>query len=335
MYLLPARLFLFLLVCAGGFAFATVASSSDITPLYSYNQSPLIQIYGLPALGSAQVLAPSQTNLTLRLQIANNFAGDKSGSESINLDGETHRLTLAWRQGLIGGMEWGLELPYVTHGGGFLDSTIESWHNHLGLPQGGRTNVPRNQIDYRYTRDGVNLVNLTHPVSGWGDVRLLAGKQIELNKVFGIQSMTLRASLKLPTGQSSELRGSGSTDLALWVSAVTTPAPDAWNLYGGGGILLMTEGKVLPQQQNRQVSFGTVGLSRKFGRIALNTQLDAHTPFYHDSQLRPLGTFAVQGLAGLIWEVVPRRFLEFSASEDLVANTSPDVAFNLSLTQAF
>ena len=331
----PARLFLFLLVCAGGFTFATVASSSDVTPLYSYNQSPLIQIYGLPALGSPQVLTPNQKNFTLRLQIANNFAGDKSGSESVNLDGETHRLTLAWRQGLTGGMEWGLELPYITHGGGFLDSTIESWHNHLGLPQGGRTDVPRNQIDYRYTRDGVNLVNLTHPVSGWGDVRLLAGKQIELNKIFGIQSMALRASLKLPTGQSNELRGSGGTDLALWVSAVTTPVADAWNLYGGGGILLMTEGKVLPQQQNRQVSFGTVGLSRKFGGIALNTQLDAHAPFYHDSQLRPLGTFAVQGLAGLIWEVVPRRFLEFSASEDLVANTSPDVAFNLSLTQAF
>jgi hypothetical protein len=324
-----------LVTSAHNLACADTSHSQEVRPLYSFNQSPLIQIYGLPALGGAQVLAPNQQNFTFRLQIANNFSGGKHDSESIILDGETHRLTLAWHQGLADEVEWGFELPYLTHGGGFLDSTIESWHNNLGLPQGGRTDVSRNQTDFRYTRDGVDLIHLTHPVSGYGDARLLAGKQIEMNKTLGIDSMALRASLKLPTGQSSELRGSGSTDLALWVSVVTTPVPDAWNLYGGGGILLMTEGKVLPQQQRHQVSFGTLGISRKYSNIALNAQLDAHSPFYHDSHMRPLGTYAAQGLVGLIWEVSPRRFLEFSASEDIVADTSPDVAFNLSLTLPF
>ncbi len=316
-------------------ACADTSRLQDIRPLYSFNQSPLIQIFGLPALGGSQIMAPSQQDITLRLQIANNFSGGTHDSENISLDGETHRLTLALHQGLAGGMEWGFELPYLTHGGGFLDNTIERWHNNLGLAQGGRTDVSRNRIDFRYTRDGVDLIRLDHPVSGGGDLRLLAGKQIETNKTLGIDSMALRASLKLPTGQSSELLGSGSTDLALWVSATKTPVPDAWNLYGGGGILLMTEGKILPQQQRHQVSFGTMGISRKYGNIAFNTQLDAHSPFYNDSHLQPLGTYAVQGLVGLIWEVSPRRFLEFSASEDIVANTSPDVAFNLSLTLPF
>ncbi len=329
------RLPAYLALLVSTIACADTVAPIDVRPLYSSNQSPLIQIYGLPSLGRARVLSQGETNFALHLQIANNFAGDQNNAESVNLDGESHRLTLAWSQGLPGGMDWGFELPYLNHGGGFLDSFIESWHKAFNLPQGGRTDVSRNQIDYRYTRNGVDLIHLTHPVSGWGDVRVLGGKQVDMNKMFGIQSLALRASLKLPTGQSSELRGSGSTDLALWMSAVTMPAPDAWNPYGGGGILLMTKGKVLPQQQRRQVIFGTIGLSRKFGSLALNAQLDGHSPFYNDSHLRPLGTYAVQGLAGLTWEISPHRFLEFSASEDLVANTSPDVVFNLSFTTHF
>ncbi len=316
-------------------AHAGPALSSEARPLYSFNQSPLIQIYGLPSIGLGQVLPQGESDFALHLQIANNFAGDKNSTESVNLDGESHRLTLAWSQGLAGGMDWGFELPYLTQSGGFLDSFIDNWHRTFNLPQGGRTDVSRNQIDYRYTRDGVNLIDLNHPVSGWGDARLLAGKQIQPGAVFGIHSMALRASLKLPTGNSNELRGSGSTDLALWVSAVITDLPDAWNPYGGGGVLLMTNGDVLPQQQRHLVGFGTAGLSRKFGAVALNVQLDAHSPFYNDSHLRPLGTYAVQSLAGLIWELAPRRYLEFSASEDLVANTSPDVTFNFSLTMPF
>lgn len=304
-------------------------------PLYSFNQSPLIQIYGLPALGDSLVLAPDQQEVTLRFQVANNFASHSDGTERVYLDGETHRLTLAWTQGLAGGIEWGFELPYLTHGGGFLDNTIERWHDALGLPQGGRTDVSRNLIEFRYTRNGMDLINVDRPVSGWGDIRLLAAKQIELNEEFGLKSLALRASLKLPTGQSSELRGSGSTDLALWVSAETTFLQEDWSLYGGGGILLMSEGKVLPQQQRQAVSFGTLGMSKKFGSFAVIGQLDAHSPFYQATLLRPLGKYSVQGLLGVIWEVVPRRFLEFSASEDLVANTSPDVAFNLSLTMPF
>lgn len=328
-------LILCLTVLSVSLSWAEEKSPRTTRPLYSHNQSPLIQIYGLPALGDSLVLAPDRQQFTLRFQIANNFAGQSDGTETVHLDGETHRYTLAWAQGLAGGLEWGVELPYITHGGGFLDKTIETWHDNLGLPQGGRTDTPRNQINFRYTRNGVNLINLDHPVSGWGDIRLLAAKQIELNEGFGLQNAALRASLKLPTGRSSELLGSGSIDLALWASAETTFLQEDWRLYGGGGILLMTEGKVLPQQQRQAVSFGTLGLSWKFNSFAVIGQLDAHSPFYEATLLRPLGKYSVQGLLGFIWEIAPRKFLEFSASEDLVANASPDVAFNLSLAMPF
>lgn len=320
---------------SGSLSWAETAARTA-RPFYSFNQSPLIQIYGLPALGESRVLGPDESTLAVHLQIANHFTGASTGSETLSLDGETQRLTLLWRQGLPRNKEWGFELPFVSHNGGFLDMSIEEFHDIFGLPQNGRTDPPRNRIDYRYTRNGVDLVGLTRAVSGVGDVRLFAGEPIVTQTASSGYTAAWRVSLKLPTGDDAELLGSGSTDLAAWLSIATTRPPDKWNLYGGGGVLLMSGGNVMPAQQRHIVAFGTLGISQKFfPQVTINAQLDVHSPFYSDSGLRQLGEYAAQGLLGLDWEFTPRKFLAFSISEDLVVGTSPDVTFNLSLTVPF
>ena len=330
------RSLLYLIILASGMAHADTPSTSAVRPLYSFNQSPLIQIYGLPTLGEARLLAAGKATLALQLQIANNFTGAKSSSEYLILDGETHRLTLNWRQGFSGGREWGFELPYVSHTGGFLDSYIERFHDTSNLPQGGRTNIARHQVNYRYSRDGVDLVNVNRAVKGLGDLRLLAAEQLGKDKTQAGYTAALRASLKLPTGKESELLGSGSTDLALWLSLATTRPPDQWNLYGGGGMMWMSEGNVIPLQQRNLVGFGTFGLSQMFfPRVTVNVQLDMHSAFYDRTHFRQLNSYAVQGLAGVNWEFAPRNFLEFSMSEDLIVDTSSDVVFSLSLILPF
>lgn len=323
------------LLMASGLVHADAAFSKDVHPLYSFNQSPLIQIYGLPALGDARVLTRNQSDLALRLQISNTFTGAQSTGEYLHLDGELHRATLAWRQGLEGGNEWGFELPYLWLTGGFLDNYIEGFHRMFSLPQGGRENVPRNLVNYRYTRHGVNLIDVTQPANGLGDIRLLGARQLTDTTNASVVT-SLRASLKLPTGKESELLGSGSTDLALWLSMATTRPLDSWNLYGGGGLMYMTEGKVLPGQQRNQVAFATFGASTMIlPHTTAIVQLDAQTPFYDYTQFRQLNSYPAQGLAGLRWEMAPRRFLEFSMTEDLIVDTSSDVVFALSLTSPF
>lgn len=323
------------LALSGGVSSAE-AGPQSVKPLYSFNQSPLIQIYGLPALGESRVLSPDESTISLHLQMANHFTGATTSSEILSLDGETRRLTLVWRQGLPGNSEWSFELPYVSHGGGSLDASIEEFHDIFGMPQNGRTDLARNRIDYRYSRQGVNLVNLARAVSGAGDMRLLAGKSLDTEKIFSGYTAAWRASLKLPTGDDKELLGSGSTDLATWLSIATTRPPDKWNLYGGGGLLLMSEGNVLPAQQRHFVAFGTLGISQRFfPQLTINAQLDTHSPFYDDTGLRQMGKNAVMGLLGLDWEFEPRKSLMLSVSEDFVVGASPDVAFNMSLTTPF
>ncbi len=320
---------------AGGAIQPTAEGSSDILPFHSYNQSPLVQIYSLPALGPARVLAKDKVDVSVQMHVANNSTEASNSAEQIVLDGETHRFTLVVRQGLANGYEWGVELPYLSHSGGFMDDFIEDWHRTFGLPQGNRLSTPPHRIDYRYIRNGAELVNVSRSTKGIGDIRLSAAVQLSHN--FGERIVALRGNLKLPTGESADLLGSGGTDLALWLSvAPGTKTVESWRGYGGGGILLMTEGDVLPHQQRNYVAFGSAGLSLQIiPSLTLNTQLDAHGPFYNGSGFRQLSANAVQGLLGVSWEFAPRKYLALSFSEDLIVSTSPDFVFNLSLTVPF
>src|SRR5438105_11791569 len=127
----------------------TSQTAEDFDPFPTSDRSPLAQIYGLPVLDGPRLLPQGQYSARLTFEAANNFISTSNDRESLFFDGETHRTTLAVHYGTAAG-EWGIEVPYVVHGGGFMDSFIESWHGAFGFPNGGREQFPQNQISYLY-----------------------------------------------------------------------------------------------------------------------------------------------------------------------------------------
>ncbi|HTZ41574.1 MAG TPA: DUF3187 family protein, partial [Syntrophales bacterium] len=192
--------------------------SFDILPFHTQNQSPVIQIFGLPAINDSRILPAGGKELTLVLDVANNYVDDTARNEHIVLDGETYRLDLAGRFGIGNRLELGFEIPYIFQSGGVLDGFIESYHSTFGLPQGGRDQAPKGRLLFNYQRNGATLFQVDQCISGIGDLRLTAGFQVYRDETESLRALALRASLKLPTGDSNELRGSGSTDLALWLT---------------------------------------------------------------------------------------------------------------------
>src|SRR5690606_38992349 len=128
-------------------------------------------------------------------------------------------------------------------------------------------------------------LSLTEDAEGLGDVSFSLGWQL-FNQNNGRDSVALRAALKLPTGDSDHLLGSGSTDLALGISA-GTQRPGGWgdwSLWGNTGLLGMSDGDVLKSQQRNLVAFGTLGMGwAPADWLAFKIQVDGHTPFYDDS----------------------------------------------------
>ena len=76
------------------------ARGVEITPFYTQNQSPVAQIFGLPAAGDAKVLPKGKFSALLAADVASNFAEDATFRENILLDGENYRFTLALRYGI-------------------------------------------------------------------------------------------------------------------------------------------------------------------------------------------------------------------------------------------
>jgi Protein of unknown function (DUF3187) len=326
------------------FIFTTVCLSSpsiralDVIPFKTKNQSPIVQVYGLPTPGNAILLSQGQKQFSVMLDYASNYVEDAKARERMVLDGETARITLNGRYGLATGVECGAEIPYVINGGGFLDGVIINYHDFFGFPQGGRGQAPRNRLLYLYSRDGQEKMRIDNSSNGMGDISLIAGLQFYHDGKEYPRAVALRTNLKLPTGNSGQLHGSGSTDLAISLTASSDHklTTGHWTMFGDVGIMGMTDGKVIEEQQRNLVGFGSVGAGwDPLSWIAFKIQLDAHTPFYENSKLEELNGNAIQLVIGGTVSLSKHTTLDIGVAEDLIVDTSPDVSFHLDLRTQF
>lgn len=318
---------LLFLLTAGALVSSVAAQGVEVRPFDTTEQNPFAQIYGLPSIGPATVLDAGKSEWRMSADLANYYAFDSRNAEQITVDGETRRYVLALRRGAGDGMEWGFELPYVRQSGGGLDQFIEHWHEWGGFPNGGRELAPRNRLLIEYRRNGAPLVRLQDPGEGPGDVKLIAARRLASDA----PDLALRAALKLPTGDSAGLRGSGAADAALWLSAAcgSTQCRGAFAWYAGAGLLYAGRGDILPQQQRRLIPFGGFGVMwRVTEDFAFKAEIDGHDAFYRDSELRELNA-AMQGLFGGSWRISRNHSVDFAIGEDVKVSSTPDVQFHL------
>ena len=293
-------------------------------------------IYGLPPIGDSSLVPAGKVDGKLYLDLANNFveiSKSKPNGEAIVLDGESARITLDFRYGIARSIECGIQVPYVSVSGGFLDGFIDNFHDASGSGQGLRPFEPQNRLLYFYEKDGKQQFFRNSSLEGVGDIRLSGGWQLYQGPEGAV---ALRGSLKLPTGK--QFLGSGGTDLALWVTGGKTfrAGGGQVSVFGGGGILGMTEGDLLPDQQKSFVWFGNIGAGwSPLPWLAIKGQIDAHTSFYKDSDLRPLSRNAALLTFGATAAFSRQTSFEIGVTEDIAFNTAPDVVFHFALRHLF
>jgi hypothetical protein len=310
-----------LLACLG--AWTSALAAGDFLP--GENSGALARSFALPALGAPAVLLRGRTETRVLLDFTNEYVSEGvCSAECILLDGETARLRLSHSRGLGGGWDFRAELPLLDQDGGFLDSWIEEWHGWFGLPNGGREQRPDNRYEYRYVRNNNVLFEETQEHSGIGDVTLSLGRRTG-------RSSALRGMVKLPTGDEETLAG-GNLGGALWFDAAL-PLPRRWDGYFSVGVSFNERGSVLPEQQNRTLALGGLGLAIPFiGSSRLVAQLYAHSRLYKDSELSALSRFGLPLTLGLQMPAGRSTRLDLGFQEDLSVGASPDFSAYLALT---
>lgn len=305
-----------------------IAFADLVSPLSISNYNPLVAIHGLPYIGDAEVSDNGSIDTRLMFDISSHYAVDENNSETVLLDGETDRTTFIYRQGLSHGMQMSIVIPYIVHNSGGLDSFINNWHDTFGMPQGGRNQTENNQFRYFYLRDGQVRFDLQNPSGGIGDVRVQAAWQVKRSTD---EASALEVSVKLPTGESNKLHGSGAADVAMWYKNEAQQV--FFGLRGGSfysvGALYLGKGDVLSDMERQFVGFGGLGAGVYLtDNVLFISQLDINTPFY-SSDLVELGSYAVQLTLGGSIVLSKRGRINLGVGEDLVIDASPDVTFHV------
>lgn len=303
---------------------SATAQESVASPLLIRNTSPAALLFGVPVMSS------SADSLTFSVDHGNIFTGDLGDNSLAVFDGETTITNLSYNQTFAKVWSWGVDVPWVRHDGGFLDSFIDGFHDSLGFGSGGRDLVREDRLLYKVQVDGNTVVDLRHPEEDLGDVRLYLGRSLLSSPQ---RSLTVRGLVKIPTGHVESLSGSEAVDAGAWLE------------YGQGdlfgiaqlsmtamvGGMYLGKGDLLPQSQNDFMPVGHLGFGyRMHDRVQLLMQADARgAPF--DIDLSMLGRASVQGTLGGRVFFKPTIWLDLALVEDLYSSSSPDVIFHMSL----
>ena len=312
--------------------------AQQIHPLNITNSSPVILVQGLPNARDAQLTAPGNFKVNLVYEITSHFTFQDTDSEQLLFDGETMRALLSVKTGVSRDMELEIQLPYLSHDGGFLDSLIINWHDFFGLPQNGRDLAPRNQLEYAYQNKGETLLDLREPTSGVGDVQLILGVKLDQRWLPKQNNLALKTAIKFPSGDATRLTGNEAYALSAWLNGDMQTDWFGWQglTYLNLGAMWLEQGEVLAEQQRSWVWFGGIGSGVQVSdRIVLQAQLDTHSQFYQDSSLVEIDSYALQLTLGGNIQFNRQWDLDIGVAEDLVVHASPDVIFHLGLNGRF
>ncbi|HKJ20247.1 MAG TPA: DUF3187 family protein, partial [Woeseiaceae bacterium] len=144
---------------------------ADSFPIRNHN--PFLQIFGLPTFQTGELVEPGRLEFGISYDMANDADDADRLTERLVIDVESHVLSLSLRRRVGERFELGIDVPYVRHSEGFLDSVIYNFHNLVGLPNSTRDG-PDDQYQLSFEREGAVLFDSSTPISGLGDIQLSA-----------------------------------------------------------------------------------------------------------------------------------------------------------------
>jgi hypothetical protein len=320
------------------FLLPSYLSANQNDPFYSRNQNPFVQVYGLPPMEPGYIAPEGEVKMRFVEDIANNDTYSYNNDEIILMDGESYRTDISIRYGIFKDYEVGIDIPYISHETGIFDHFIDDWHDFFGLPEGDRDKRDRNLLEYTYIRNNWIVYRIKEPSRGVGDIILSGAYQILRDSTRDpAQSLAFRMSVKLPTGSSDELHGSGGTDIAIRLNGSDSATLKEYDIscWASLGVAYLGKGEILEEIRKDFVGFGSLGMAwGMFDWSSLKLQVDYHTAVYK-SDLGEIGKGAMQLDLGGTIEFPKNIFFDINIIEDIMVDTTPDVVFQFVLRRTF
>lgn len=218
-----------------GFAFLSClnplrVSAEGFGPFPVRNFNPLQQlVLNMPGDRAATV---RRGTLDFRLELAETAAVyyQNNGSNSATVKIETLRNGLYLRYGATDKLELSLEIPILYRWEGFMEGMIQGVERATTGLSPARQALNNTNYVYTITRGGQQIVNGKEGALGFGDSTVTTKYQL-ISETSSLPTVSVRAAIKIPTGNESEFFGSGSPDFGLGL-ALEKSVARRWVLYG-------------------------------------------------------------------------------------------------------
>ncbi len=259
-----------------------VMALEPMGPLPARNFQPLRQTFLHLPFAAARTLGLGEVRLSLETAESNIIATDRGAVDAV-LKFEQNRTSVRASVGAPRGFQLGIEMPFLSRFGGFLDPVIDSTEKLFSAFNPERRLFPNNSFGgFWVRRDRQTLFHGPRQYLELGDVAFEGQKVVWAGK--NGTRLATRLAIEVPLGRPSAVWGSGTWDL-------------------GGGLALDA-----PLWTNQLWLFANIGGVFPLGRVT--------------AARLPVEPFVVEGvafewLAGRRWSVFLQQHLYTSPFRDL------------------
>ena len=178
---------------------------------------------------SLYVIEPGEFHATLAVGYANVW---NSSTNKFLVDGEWGNLDVRLAYAVNNRIEVGFILPFSTRQGGFLDKTIDAFHETFRFESQGRGNAPENETAISFfdsTQESSFLAEGSS--SGINDIPLFLVWHASEGDV-SRPAIRLKSFVTLPVGEEDELEGAGEPVIGTGLMAAKRIGTSNHHLYG-------------------------------------------------------------------------------------------------------
>lgn len=188
-------------------------------PLSNRSQNPLYLMFLFEPLERPQTLKKKEFSTSIETSFSNLFENHLQATGiSVDMDMELIRTAVNVNYGVTDSYEIGLQIPFMSFSGGFMDSFIQDFHHAFGFPNAGRERVPNGRFSYQISDNGNTIYNVNQKNFGVSDI-IIRQKLKLLDEQKIMPAIGLKAAFKVPTGSVSQGTGSGSPDFSFSILA--------------------------------------------------------------------------------------------------------------------
>ncbi|WP_455371701.1 DUF3187 family protein, partial [Petrachloros mirabilis] len=271
--------------------------------------------------------------LDVRLEVANTAAiyNEQTASASATVKFETVRSGLFLRYGATDRMEVAVEIPGLYRYRGFMEGGITAVERATTGLAPARAGLSNTSYSYDISRGGRQIVNGMEGAVGLGDTTVMTKYQL-LSETSTLPAFSVRAAVKIPTGNEEDLFGSGSPDFGVGLAAEKALG-GRFILYGNLNGVFPT-GRIAGQPLQPTIS-GLAAVEYLWSSdFSLTLHFDYYSPPFHGTGLRMLDKGVTEVVGGFNYRFHRQWLWQFYGIEnvDFITGSAADVTIATLLT---